>query len=114
MHYSNSNTIDKALDDSKGRLAIFLDLNKVFDIVSHALLLKSLEDIPGSPLKIVKSYLNKRKQIVKVKGKNSDPRTWCATRYSVGPLLFKIYINELFHIPSRSETLRFADDTVLF
>ena len=68
----------------------------------------------GTPVAIIKSYLQKRCQIVQVSGTKSNIEKTClgVPQGSVlGPLLFVIYINDLYFplLPDRS--VYFADDT---
>lgn len=111
--------IYNSLDQQMPSLAVFLDLAKAFDTVSISLLAESLEDlgIRGVNLKLFKSYLTDRIQYVSVNGVHSDPKT---IKYGVpqgtvlGPLLFIIYINNLFLIETSGEIITFADDTVVY
>lgn len=106
------------LDNSKPSLAVFLDLAKAFDTVSHELLLDSLNNIGirGNTLNLIKNYLCGRKQCVQV---NSVKSKFEGIEYGVpqgtvlGPLLFIIYLNNLFLIKTEAHIVSFADDTVL-
>ena len=96
---------------------LFLDQKRVFDSVSHEILLKKLEyyGVRGIALDLFKSYLSNRKQATLVDGNLSllNLIEWGVPQGSVlGPLLFLIFIND---IPFASDlnTWLFADDTVL-
>ncbi len=105
------------LDGGFNTCAIFLDLAKAFDSVSHNILLRKLEKygIRGNVLKFFASYLHSRKQFVKLNNVSSDIAhlEFGVPQGSIlGPLLFLIYINDL---PSASSFYirLFADDTFL-
>lgn len=109
----------KALDESKPALCIFVDLAKAFDTVDHNKLIDSLEELGfrDVSLKLMKSYLHDRKQCVSVNGVVSETRT---VQFGVpqgtvlGPLLFNLYVNNLFLQNSKGQIISFADDTAIF
>lgn len=106
------------LDKATPCLCTFIDLSKAFDTVSHPLLLQALEDIGvrGECLKLFESYMSNRRQCVTVRGVSSEK---LKIEYGVpqgsvlGPILFLIYINDLFTLPSRGNIIGFADDTAI-
>ena len=99
-------------------LAVFCDLSKAFDCVSHQTLLNKLVyyGIRGNSLQIIKSYLSERFQLVDLDGVRSEalPVSAGVPQGSIlGPLLFILYVNEL---PSQFPDLtsvQYADDTTL-
>ena len=105
------------LDNSLSSCAIFLDLAKAFDTVSHDILLQKLEvyGIRGNCLKLFESYLKNRYQFVKLDNEKSEV---CLVEFGVpqgsvlGPLLFLLYINDLSSATNLFVKL-FADDTFL-
>lgn len=104
------------LDQRKKVLTIFLDLQKAFDTVSHNRLITKLHKIGvrGLVLKLIKSYLTNRINQVKI-GKNLSTETYieCGVPQGsvLGPLLFIIYMNDMFKLTTNSKVIAFADDT---
>lgn len=108
-----------SLDKNKPSLCIFLDLAKAFDSVSHSHLLDCLEDIGirNTVLDIFRSYLNNRKQCVDIGGTRSEFRkvSFGVPQGTVlGPVLFLIYMNNIFSLKSEGHIISFADDTAIY
>ena len=101
--------------------AIFCDLSKAFDCLSHPLLLDRLEyyGIRGIPLQLIKSYLQNRIQFVQI---NSTMSTTTSINIGIigirqgsvlGPLFFNICINDIKNYTNKFDIVSYADDITL-
>ena len=100
-------------------VAVFLDLSKAFDTISHAGLITKLElyGIKGHELKLIKNYHSRRVQQTSINGTLSDPKeiNFGVPQGSVlGPIFLILFINNLPKVIKHSEVCRFADDTVIY
>ena len=92
-----------------------MDLSKAFDTINHELLIAKLHayGFSKNSLSIILSYLSDRWQRVKI---NATFSSWKELIQGIpqgsvlGPLLFNIYLNDLFFILT-SCICNFADDT---
>lgn len=99
--------------------ALLTDLSKAFDCIPHELLLAKLHayGFDMNSLLFIKSYLIDRKQRVRI---NNNYSAWTKIKYGVpqgsilGPLLFNIFLCDLFLFVPYMDIVNYADDTTPF
>ena len=106
----------KSLDNGDIFCAVLTDLSKAFDCLPHDLIIAKLKaygfDEPS--LKLMHSYLSGRKQRTKI-GNSYSP--WEDITHGVpqgsilGPLLFNIFLCDMFFLLHDIEIASYADDT---
>ena len=110
----------QALDDNGNTVGtIVMDLSRAFDNMPHALLIAKLQayGVSIDACNLIISYLRNLNHRVKIMGRHSD---WATINRRVppgsvlGPLLFNIFINDLFYINMKSDIANNADDNHLY
>ena len=104
-----------AIDDKGYAGAILTDLSKAFDCLKHHLLIAKLDayGFNQDALKFIRSYLKNRKQRTKV---GSAYSKWQEIKHGVpqgsilGPLLFNIFLNDIFYFIKDICIANYADD----
>ena len=106
------------LDKSTPTIGVFLDLAKAFDVVDFEISLIKMYKygIRGVALQLFKSYLENRTQTVKLKDSQSEVKytsTGVPQGTVLGPLLFLIYVNDIFDLLPKNNLFAYADNTVV-
>ena len=107
-----------ALEQNKYLAAILMDLSKAFDCLPHDILICKLSSygLSEQACNLLLSYLSSRKQQIKVGGIVSQ---WADIQKGVpqgsilGPLLFNVFINDIFYFIEKGNLYNYADDNTL-
>ena len=97
---------------------VLMDLSKAFDCLPHDILLSKLSayGLCNESVNLLKSYLSGRTQQVKLNGIVSS---WSAIKKGVpqgsilGPLLFNVFINDIFYFLEHGTLYNYADDNTV-
>ena len=95
-----------------------MDLSKVFDTISHSLQLAKLEayGFPNQALSLSQSYLRNRFQRSIINGYFSswnEVMTGVSQGSILGPLLFNIFLNDIFLFILKCQLCNYADDNTI-
>ena len=107
----------QALDEDKTTVVLFIDFQKAFDSVSHAILMKKLSasGISGALHEYIQSYLENRKQytvINQTKSENAKVEYGVPQGSLIGPDLFSLNVNDMPEQAQEDGELDlFADDS---
>ena len=99
--------------------AMFMDLSNTFDTINHDLLIVKLGayGFQKDALSFIKSYLMKRRQRVRVNSNFSGMEkiiSGVPQGSILDPLLFNIFLNDLFLLVENSGLSNYADDNTLY
>ena len=94
-------------------------MSKAFDSIRHDLMLRKLRNAGVSELAcaLFESYLSQRQQVVKIQDTLSSPLplTVGVPQGSIlGPVLFTLYVNDIFRVPKHCKPIGYVDDTKIF
>ena len=105
----------QSLDKGNCVGTVAMDLSKAFDSIPHGLLIAKLSayDVSKHACNLIINFLCNRRQRTKVMGKYSE---WVTINRGVphgsvlGPLLFNIFVNDLFYTDIDNMICNYADD----
>ena len=107
-----------SLDQGGEYAALLTDLSKGFDCLPHDLIIAKFRahGFDKASLRLMHSYLSDRYQSVKI---NNSYSLWSLIKYGVpqgsilGPILFTIFLCDMFFMIDRIDSASYIDDNAL-
>ena len=111
--------IVNGIHNNEMTLGTFLDFSKAFDTIEHNIFGMKLNKygIRGVANNLINNYLMNRKQFVSLNGTYSETACInCGVPQGsiLGPLLFILYVNDIYLVSNVTMPILFADDSSLF
>ena len=106
-------------NDKLFQTCVFIDFSRAFDCIDHQILLSKLKlyGLDRMSIQFISSYFKNRYQTTVIDGNVStvEKVTYGTAQGSIlGPLIFIIYVNDLFNeINDKNNIIMYADDTLI-
>lgn len=110
--------IKRKLNKKKLVASVLLDISKAFEKIPHHILLKKIYaiGIRHDALNLLDNFLKNRKQFTEIEGKKSHMKNvsnGVPQGSVISPILFIIFINDIFKLRINGRIFCYADDTTL-